>query len=278
MSTETQSSESKARAAAITGMPAHIPEYLAEFAATGLMLLIGLSAISVNFGEGSPVVDWLPNPHLRRLLTGIIFAGGATIIVYSPLGKRSGAHLNPAVTLAFFLLGKVGPRDAIAYVVAQVAAALLAATAVRLLWGDLAASVKVGATLPGIGGPAAAVAAEIAITFLLVSLILNFVDRTLIARYTGIAAGTLVAFLVFAEAPVSGTSLNPARSLGPAAISGEFIYIWIYLAAPLVGSLLAVWLFRRFRQTTICAKLFHQKQGERQCIFKCGYDGTDHRI
>ena len=128
MSGQTQSTETKVGTAAIMGIRAHIPEYLAEFAGTGLMLLIGLSAISVNFGEGSPVKDWLPNPHLRRLLTGIIFAGGATIIVYSLLGKRSGAHLNPAVTLAFFLLGKVGRRDAVAYVVAQVAAALVAAT------------------------------------------------------------------------------------------------------------------------------------------------------
>ena len=109
---------------------AHAPEYLAEFAGTGLMLFIGLSAIVVNFGEGSPIVDKVPNEHLRRLLTGIIFAGGATIVIYSPLGKRSGGHINPAVTLAFFLLRKIGPRDAVAYVVAQVAGALVAAFAV----------------------------------------------------------------------------------------------------------------------------------------------------
>ncbi len=256
---------------------AHAPEYLAEFAGTGLMLFIGLSAIVVNFGEGSPIVDKVPNEHLRRLLTGIIFAGGATFVVYSPLGKRSGGHLNPAVTLAFFLLEKIGPRDAVAYVVAQVVGALLAATAVRLLWGNLAASVDVGATVPGLGGPVAAVAAEVAITFLVVTLILNFVDRVNIAQYTGAAAGTLIAFLVFVEAPVSGTSFNPARSLGPAVISGDYSYIWIYLAPPLVGALLAAWLFQRFRRsTTICAKLYHHKD-EHLCIFKCGYDLTDHR-
>jgi len=94
---------------------------------------------------------------------------------------------------------------------------------------------------------------------------------------TGIAAGALVVYMVFAEAPVSGTSLNPARSLGPAANSGEYVYIWIYLAAPLVGALLSVWLFQRFRPATICARLFHH-QDEYPWIFNCGFDGTDHRI
>src|SRR5207244_4145864 len=83
-----------------------LAESLAEFAGTALLLLIGLSAVVVDFATGSPVIRWVPNEDIRRLLTGIVFAGGATAIVYSPLGRRSGGHINPAVTGAFLRLGK----------------------------------------------------------------------------------------------------------------------------------------------------------------------------
>ncbi len=250
-------------------MRLHWAEYGAEFAGVAVMLLIGLSAVTLNFADGSPVPDWLPNEHVRRLITGTIFAGGATAVVYSPLGKRSGAHLNPAVTLAFYRLGKIARLDAAAYLVAQVAGAIAGSSLVLAMWGGRAASVDVGATLPGTGGPAAATVAEVVITFLLVTLILNFVDRVPIAPYTGIAAGALVALLVFVEGPVSGTSLNPARSLAPAILIVDYRFIWIYLGAPLIGALLAVWLFTRSRTTTVCAKLYHPDAGD--CIFACAY-------
>lgn len=102
-------------------------EYAAEFTATFLLLLVGLSAVSVNFGDGSPIPSWIPNEAVRRLLTGILFAGGATAIVYSPLGQRSGGHLNPAVTLAFLRLGKMTRRSAVFYIVAQILGALAGA-------------------------------------------------------------------------------------------------------------------------------------------------------
>jgi aquaporin Z len=82
-------------------------DYAAEFAGTFLLLLIGLSAVVVDFAHGSPVPRWIPHRDLPRLLTGVLFAGGATAIVYSPLGKTSGGHINPAVTLAFFRLRKI---------------------------------------------------------------------------------------------------------------------------------------------------------------------------
>lgn len=232
-------------------------EYAAEFTATFLLLLVGLSAVSVNFGDGSPIPSWIPNEAVRRLLTGILFAGGATAIVYSPLGQRSGGHLNPAVTLAFLRLGKMTRRSAAFYIVAQILGALVGAIAVRALWGSLAQSVNLGVTVPGVGGPVAAFFAEIAITFGLVTLILRFVDRPMLMKYTAAAAGTLVALLVFVEAPVSGTSLNPARSLGPAIASGVYSWVWIYLIAPPIGALLAVWLKRRSQGTVKCGKLFH---------------------
>lgn len=146
-------------------------EYVAEFAATFLLLLIGLSAVVVNFAADSPIPSWIESENVRRLLTGLLFAGGATAVVHSPLGQRSGGHLNPAVTLAFFRLEKMTRRNAASYIAAQFLGALA--------------------------------------------------GRPRLMRYTAAAAGALVAFLVFVEAPVSGSSLNPARSVAPAIAAGS---------------------------------------------------------
>jgi aquaporin Z len=234
-----------------------IREYLAEYVGTTLLLLVGLSAVCADFAVRSPVVSALQDTSLRRLLTGIIFAGAITAIVYSPLGRRSGAHLNPAVTLAFWLLGKITSRSAVFYAVAQLAGALTGAALVLAIWGGWATNVHVGATVPHDGGPLAALAAETAMTFLLVSLILNFVDRPHLMAFTGAAVGILVAFFVFVEAPVSGASLNPARTLGPAVVGGTFTDLWVYLVGPPLGALSAALLYRHRRSSVACARLYH---------------------
>jgi aquaporin Z len=254
-----------------------IREYAAEFVGTALLLLVGLSAVCADFATGSPVVGAIPDSNLRRLITGIIFAGTATAIVYSPLGRRSGGHINPAVTLAFLRLGKISPRSAGIYIVVQLAGALTGAALVVAIWRGWATSVSVGATVPKDGGAAAAVAAEVAVTFLLVSLILNFVDRRRLMPFTAAAAGILVAFFVFVEAPVSGTSLNPARTLGPAIVGGNFTDVWIYLLAPPCGALAAAALFRHRRPSVACGKLFHTEAV--QCRFlDCQYTPPEHRV
>jgi len=234
-----------------------IREYLAEYVGTTLLLLVGLSAVCADFAVRSPVVSALHDTSLRRLLTGIVFAGAITAIVYSPLGRRSGAHLNPAVTLAFWLLGKITSRSAVFYAVAQLAGALTGAALVLAIWGGWATNVHVGATVPQDGGSIAALTAETAMTFLLVSLILNFVDRPHLMAFTGAAVGTLVAFFVFVEAPVSGASLNPARTLGPAVVGGTFTDLWVYLVGPPLGALSAALLYRHRRSSVACARLYH---------------------
>src|SRR5258708_33883739 len=94
-------------------------EYLAEYLGSALLLFVGLSDVCADFAVCSPVVSARPNASVRRLLTALIFAGVLTAIVYSPLGRRSGAHLNPAVPLAFRLLGKITARSAMFYAPAQ---------------------------------------------------------------------------------------------------------------------------------------------------------------
>lgn len=251
-------------------------EIAAEFLGTMVFLGLVLSALVVAFAAGSPVVTAIPSADLRRLLTGALVGCVIAGIVYSPVGRISGGHLNPAVTLAFLRLGKITWRGAAGYVAAQVAGATLGAVVVFLAWGRHATSIDLGVTEPGVGGTWAAAAVEAAMTFLLVTLILNFVDRPLLMPFTGAAVGLLVLWLVFAGAPVSGTSLNPARSLGPALVSRIWPHLWIYLIAPPVGALAAAVLYRRKRHTVACAKLMHDDTYA--CHFlDCHYTRAEHR-
>lgn len=255
-------------------MKDHLPEYLAEVAGTAIMMLVGVGAIALMWADGSPLPGWIPSPDLRRFLTGLLFAAGATLVVVSPLGQRSGGHLNPAVTLAFWLKGRIATPDAVVYVVAQVAGALLGVAIVAVLGGAAVRSVQFGLTAPGDGYSAtAAFIAELCITGMLVGLILFCVNNQRFAKYTPVLAGSLVALLVFVEAPISGTSLNPARSVAPAMIAQVFEHQWLYLVAPPIGAALAVWLHGRLsgaRAASGCAKLFHTERY--RCIFTdCGY-------
>ncbi len=235
------------------------------------MLFWGISAIALMWGSGSPV-PVVPVPALRRLITGLLFAGGATAVVYSPLGKRSGAHINPAVTLAFWRLGKIPTRDAAAYIVAQILGAFAGTAAAALVWQDLARSIQYAATAPGDGWTwLGALVAEGLCTFALVFLIFVCVNKPSIAARTGFIAGSLVAFLVMIEAPVSGTSVNPARSLAPAMFVPLYKDQWIYFVGPIAGALIAAVAYqRRWGGATVCAKLYHT--ADYPCPFPaCGY-------
>jgi aquaporin Z len=249
----------------------HVREYGAEIAGTMFMVLIGLSAVALNFGTGSPTAELIPNEAARRLLTGVTFAGAAAAVAYSPLGMRSGGHLNPAVTLAFHRLGKVSARDVIGYIGAQGAGASLGAVAAALIWTNRAESVSLGVTGPGPAGRWAAFGVEVAMTFVLMTVILHVVDRVRVARLTPLVAGAVAALFVMLLAPVSGTSLNPARSAGPSVVLPRLTDLWIYLTAPTLGALAAAELFGRIRGRPRCAKLVHPPRG-RPCHFiGCAY-------
>jgi aquaporin Z len=238
------------------------------------MMLIGVGAITFIWHTGSPMTALIPSEGLRRLVTGCLFAGGATLVVLSPIGQRSGGHLNPAVTLAFWWKGQITTFDAWAYVLAQVLGALLGVAVVAAVAGDAAQSVQLGLTAPGQGFSVWLVfLSEVVITFALVFLIFFSVNNQRFAPHTPYLAGSLVAFLVFVEAPISGTSLNPARSLAPALMMHHAADQWIYLIAPLVGALAAVKVFGRVIAKVDqggCAKLYHTERY--RCIFlNCGY-------
>jgi aquaporin Z len=247
--------------------------YAIEMLALGCFMVSALTVTVILEHPASPVRHALPDAVVRRGLTGIAMGLTAAAIVYSRWGRRSGAHINPAVTFTFWRLGKIAPRDAVLYVVAQFAGGLggvlLVAAAVRPIVADPA--VNYVGTMPGPAGVAAALAGEAVISFGLMLTILTVSNSRRLAGYTGVAAACLVALYITIEAPLSGMSMNPARSLGPALVAGSMSSIWIYFVAPLAGMLLAAELFVRRRgvQAVLCAKLHHPASGP--CHFNCAW-------
>jgi aquaporin Z len=236
----------------------HWAEWTCEFVGTALLLLGGLSAVCLDFAPGSPVAPTIPDHSARLLITGLLFAGTGSLVAVSRLGRRSGAHLNPSVTLAFWVRGHMHVHDLAGYTLAQIAGAFAGTALVRWWWGTKARAVDLGVTRPGHGVGAGAVSIEAFMTFLLVAGILVMVSFPRTARWTPLLVWILVAVLVWQGAPWTGTSLNPARSLAPALLAPHTAYLWVYLAGPLAGSLVAVAVFDAVPGLeTRTAKLFH---------------------
>jgi aquaporin Z len=245
----------------------HWPEYLAEAGLLGALMVVAC-VVGVALGHpDSAAVQALPEPLARRALFGLAMGATVVAITYSPPGKRSGGHINPAITLAFLALRKVTARDAALYVTAQVAGAT---GGVLVAWALLRTrlshpAVHFVTTRPGPRGAIAAFGAEVAMSFVLMTVVLA-VSASRRQAWTGVCAGVLVAVYVALEAPISGMSMNPARSLGSALPAGELDVLWIYLLAPPLGMLSAAATMRR-RAARACAKLRHAP--DVPCIF-CG--------
>jgi aquaporin Z len=233
-------------------------EWGCEFLGTALLVFVGLSAVTLDFGLHSPVADVIASSSVRRLLTGFLFATAGALVTVSPLGRRSGAHLNPAVTFAFWLQGHVHRHDLGGYIASQCAGGLVGAAALRLVWAGRAASVHYGRTAPEPGlGVWSAVGIEALMTGILILTIFAFVSSERTARWTPLAVLVVVAVEVWVGAPFTGTSLNPARSLGPALVDGRLSGLWIYWVGPLAASLPAAVVWARVPRVILTARLFH---------------------
>ena len=195
----------------------HWPEYVMEAAGLAIFMIAAGAFASLIQHPASPVRQAVADPVARRMLMGLAMGSTAVCLIYSPLGARSGAHINPATTLTFLRLGRVRPADAAGYVVAQFAGGLAGIGAAAMLLSPWLASPTVNyvATLPGVWGNGAAFAGEAAITFLLMTVVLHVSNHARLSRYTGLCVGLLVATYITVEDPVSGMSMNPARSFGP---------------------------------------------------------------
>jgi aquaporin Z len=249
----------------------HWPEYLMEAAGLGLFMTSASAVGSLLFHPASPVTALVGSGLGQRALMGLAMALTAVALIYSPWGRRSGAHYNPAVTLTFFRLGKVAGWDAAFYVIAQGVGGVLGMLIVSAVAAPLVAhpAVNYVVTVPGRWGVAAAFVAEVVMAFGTMTAVLSASNSPRWAPFTGAFAGMLVATYITFEAPLSGMSLNPARTLASAVAAGVWTAFWIYLAAPLAGMLLAAEVRVRWtRRPVACAKLQHEHA--RRCIF-CGF-------
>jgi len=251
----------------------HWPEYLIEAAGLGLFMISASLFGSLLEHPASPIRQALPDPLLRRALMGITMGGTAAAIIYSPWGMRSGAHINPAVTFTFWRLGKIEPVDAALYVLSHFAGAVAGIAAAVLLLGELLRdrAVNYVVTVPGNGGRWPAFAGEAIISFILMTVILHATNSRRLGRMTGLFAAFLVAVYILIEAPISGMSMNPARTFGSALGARTWDGFWIYLVAPPLAMLAAAEVYVRSRglMQVHCAKLHHMNK--KPCIFRCGY-------
>jgi len=257
----------------ITFIRRHWPEYLMEAAGLGIYMISATVFATVLEHPSSPVRQAIADPLFRRLLMGIGMGLTAIGIIYSPWGKQSGAHLNPAVTLTFFRLGKIAPWDGLFYVSAQFVGGLLGVLLVTTIIGELLVDPHVNyiVTVPGRHGPGIAFLAEMVISFILMIVILNATNKLRLNRFTGFFAGLLVATYITVEVPFSGMSMNPARTLASALPAWRWTAFWIYFTAPPLGMLLAAEVYVRLKGLgqVKCAKLHHYNN--KRCIFRCSY-------
>jgi aquaporin Z len=249
----------------------HWPEYLCEATELGLFMISASLFTILLWHPSSPILNVIPNAFVRRMLTGMAMGGTAIALFFSPLGKRSGAHFNPAVTLAFWRLGKVKNWDAVFYVIAQFMGGITGVFIVSLFARTALAdpAVKFVATLPGPAGAGIAFIAEIVIAFVLMSVVLLVSNTPHLAQFTGLFAGLLVATYITFEAPLSGMSMNPARTFGSAFVGHLWTGLWIYFTAPVLAMQAAAALFLRSGGLIHCAK-FHHHNSQR-CIFNCRF-------
>lgn len=251
----------------------HWPEYLSEALGLGLFMISAAFVTTALEYPPSPLYDLLPDAFLRRVLIGLSMGLTAIGIIYSPWGKRSGAHLNPAVTLTFFRLGKLESTDALFYVAAQFIGGLIGLMLAAAVLGTAIGhpAVKYVVTVPGDAGAWAAFSAEAVMSFGLMLTVLLVSNTTSLNAWTGCFAGILVAAYIIIEAPLSGMSMNPARTVASAVPAHLWTDWWIYLTAPLIGMLLAAECYVRINgaHRVLCAKLHHHNNA--RCIFRCRY-------
>lgn len=242
-------------------------EYLMEALGLGLFMISACAFGVLFFHPDSPAVLAIPETTTRRVLMGVAMGLTSIGLVYSPWGMRSGAHFNPAFTLTFLHLKKIRPRDAGGYIVAQFLGAVLGVMLAATILGPLIADASVNyvVTVPGPAGVAAAFLAEIVISGVLMLVVLLVSNTPRVARFTGVTAGLLIALYISLESPISGMSMNPARTFGSAYTGGVWTAFWVYLAAPLLGMLLAAEGYARSGGQAFCAKLVHHPT--RHCIF-----------
>ena len=199
--------------------------------------------ILVFAGTGAIMVDRISEGAITHLGISFVFGAVVTALIYA-LGHISGAHLNPAVTLAFWREGKFPPVHVLPYIIAQLLGAISASA---LLRGSLGNVAHLGATVPLNDNWQQALLLEVILTFILMLVILGSTDRLAPSGFEGLAIGLTVGLEAACMGPITGASMNPARSLAPALMGGIWQHHWVYWIAPIVGAQLAVFLYQQLK-------------------------------
>ena len=250
----------------------HWPEYVIEGWALGTFMLSASIVVVLLESRQLPFRELIPSPLIRRMLVGMAMGLTAFGLIYSRWGRRSGAHMNPAVTLAFLRLRLVRPIDGLFYILAQTVGGIFGVLAgFSLTAGMLAApDARWVVTVPGSCGPFVAFGVEFLMAMVLMFVVLQFSNTPILRGFTGCAAALMVALFITIAAPCSGMSINPARTLASAIPSQVWTAFWVYLLAPPLGMLAAAELHRWQSGGLLrhCAKLCHDNRT--RCIH-CGY-------
>jgi aquaporin Z len=244
----------------------HWPEYAVE--AAFLALLVLFAGVVSAWLQGPDIAA--SEPGVRRLGAGVATGLALIAMVYSPWGRRSGTHLNPAITLAYLRLGKVGRWDALFYLLAQLAGALVAVSLLRR--GALLPAAVPPSLLSISIGPSnewTAFLTELVLSAAAMLLILFTSNHASWFRWTGVVYGLLAMLIVACAAPLAGFGMNVARLLAVDASGNTSALQWLNLLPPLLGMQLGVEAYRLLtgRTQVLCAKLAHNTHG--RCIFRC---------
>ncbi len=212
--------------------------YSQEALGLGIFMVSACFFSGVLFGENGYLVTILP-ANYRQILLGMMMGLTALYIFYSPLTNPSGSHINPAVTLSFFRLGKIGFLDTIFYIAFQFAGATLTVYLMAALMKENLSNAPVYdvVTVPGKYGTTAAAFTELLIAFIMMGMVLFTADHRVLKKYSRIFAAMLVCLFVIVAGPVSGFGMNPARSFASALPANIWTSFWIYLFMPLIGML-----------------------------------------
>jgi len=258
----------------VAALAEHWPEYVMEGALLACFMISACAFGALLEHPSAPGRKRIGSAPARRAVMGVAMGLTAVALIYSPWGQQSGAHMNPATTLTFLVRGKVAPWDAFFYVAAQFVGGVAGVAAARLLLREWVRhkSVNHVVTTPGSRGVMVAWMAELAMAFGMMLTVLVAANDAQLASYTGWFAGALVALYIAFEAPLSGMSLNPARTFGSAVVARHWKALWVYLTAPVAGMLMASAVHAALpaRGHVFCAKLDHCN--DRRCIFHCEFE------
>ncbi|MEM7592432.1 MAG: aquaporin [Cyanobacteria bacterium P01_A01_bin.83] len=251
----------------------HLPEYLMEAGEVSFLVMSIGFLVTVFEHPNSPIHQTIPDNEIRRILFGVALGLVITGLIYSSWGKQSGAHMNPAFTLAFYRLGKIKFWDAFFYILFQFAGAITGIYLVAIVLGSVFTEPPINwvRTAPGSSGLIAAFTGELIIAFFTLFIVLNTINNQKLNKYTGVIVGILNILYIIFEAPLSGASMNPARSFASTLLSRNWTGFWLYILAPTIGMLMAVELYQRLNNYagSMCAKLNHHNQ--KRCIFCLSY-------